>query len=465
VPLPGLDVKEEWAGFRVNGSESKGSLWLLLSWGDVVSMAIVLLALFLPPEIGQVATPLAVLGASLLLILVRQGSAFCRFLCHPLLLHLGILSYSLYLWHWPMISLSRWTIGLRWWSIQFQVLIIYALARLSYEWVERPLRLLSWSCHWKAVGSGPLALVTAVIGVMALSPRMPGGSLFLGHKQGLASINESLTVDYKVPGTAYQWNAGQCTLADPSSRPELSFDQCLIGRGAGFGRRIVVFGDSFAGAFVQAFDELIKADKSGVAVVSSWGASPAPGVSSGLVSRREADYHLWQTIAPRFVDALGPGDWFFLVDDLAPMLPRRATAISVSRLEQLRRGLLDLSAQVHRRGARLAVLHSNPFVRDAHCQPISAQPQWFNLPGQPPCAFLSRDASLMRREPLDQMLRDLERQQKLRVIDLFDRFCPGSVCTYESKVVPLLYRDEWSHPSNAAVRSVAADIRSALNRP
>lgn len=445
--------------------EGKGVLASFEQRGDLLALGMVVGAMLLPSEIGRVATLLAVIGTSFLLVLLREPSMIYRFLCRPIVLHIGLLSYSLYLWHWPIISLSRWTIGLHWWSIPFQVLIIYGLARLSYTWVEKPLRVLSWFRHWRWVCLAPLALVAAVFGVMAGSAKMPGGGLYLGSRRGLASIDESLMAAYRVPGTRFQWNAGRCTMTDPSSRPALSFDQCLIGPDSGLRRKIIVFGDSFVGAFVGGFDDLMTVDRSGVAVVSAWGASPAPGVSSGLVSRKEADRYLWQTVAPKFVASLGPGDWFFLVDDLALLLPRHPTAGSLSRLEQLRRGLLELSAQVQRRGARLAVLHSNPFVRDAHCQPVSAQPQWFNLPGQPPCAFFSRNSSLIRRAPLDRMLRDLERDQKLRVVDLFDHFCPSEFCTYESKKVPLLYRDEWSHPSAAAVRSVAPVIRSALNRP
>lgn len=65
-----------------------------------------------------------------------------RFLAHPRMVHLGLLSYSWYLWHWPMIAfwnswkLARTPVAVR----ILWVLLGYALARLSYRYVETPYR-------------------------------------------------------------------------------------------------------------------------------------------------------------------------------------------------------------------------------------------------------------------------------------------------------------------------------------
>lgn len=53
----------------------------------------------------------------------------------------GKLSYSLYLWHWPVFVLFRWTVGLE--TVAngaIAVLLVFALAWLSWRWVEQPLR-------------------------------------------------------------------------------------------------------------------------------------------------------------------------------------------------------------------------------------------------------------------------------------------------------------------------------------
>ena len=53
--------------------------------------------------------------------------------------YIGKRSYSLYLWHWPVYVLMRWTTGLE--AVVFQVVAVvltFVLAHFSYRWVELP---------------------------------------------------------------------------------------------------------------------------------------------------------------------------------------------------------------------------------------------------------------------------------------------------------------------------------------
>ncbi|MEB3304684.1 MAG: hypothetical protein VKL58_00550 [Cyanobacteriota bacterium] len=51
---------------------------------------------------------------------------------------IGLLSSLLYLWHWGILSISRWTIGIHWWSVPFQIAIMFVLAFYAYTRVEAP---------------------------------------------------------------------------------------------------------------------------------------------------------------------------------------------------------------------------------------------------------------------------------------------------------------------------------------
>jgi peptidoglycan/LPS O-acetylase OafA/YrhL len=54
---------------------------------------------------------------------------------------IGTRSYSLYLWHWPVYVLFRWTVGLESLATRIvAVALIAALAEASYRWVETPFR-------------------------------------------------------------------------------------------------------------------------------------------------------------------------------------------------------------------------------------------------------------------------------------------------------------------------------------
>ncbi|MFN5695416.1 MAG: SGNH hydrolase domain-containing protein [Cyanobacteriota bacterium] len=93
---------------------------------------------------------------------------------------------------------------------------------------------------------------------------------------------------------------------------------------------------------------------------------------------------------------------------------------------------------------------------------FAARTEWFNSFGGP-CRFLSRAETLRRRQPLDNMLKELEKSSGLIVIDLMDVFCPGITCTYEASDGTLLYRDSNSHPSVEASRLSAEVIERALH--
>lgn len=64
-----------------------------------------------------------------------------RVLASPPMVWVGKLSYSLYLWHWPVFVLFRWTVGLETLlNGACAVALVFVLAWLSWRWVEQPLR-------------------------------------------------------------------------------------------------------------------------------------------------------------------------------------------------------------------------------------------------------------------------------------------------------------------------------------
>jgi peptidoglycan/LPS O-acetylase OafA/YrhL len=64
-----------------------------------------------------------------------------RLLAHPICAWIGKRSYSLYLWHWPVFVVLRWTIGIDdALTRTIGVALSFALAAISYRWVELPIR-------------------------------------------------------------------------------------------------------------------------------------------------------------------------------------------------------------------------------------------------------------------------------------------------------------------------------------
>ena len=88
----------------------------------------------------------SVIGTLLLIAAVALKPTNYRSPLHALLqsspmTYIGRLSYSLYLWHWPVAVLLRWTTGME--RLEAQLLypvIVLALAAGSYHWIETPIR-------------------------------------------------------------------------------------------------------------------------------------------------------------------------------------------------------------------------------------------------------------------------------------------------------------------------------------
>lgn len=90
----------------------------------------------------------------------KDGEPFLYGLDAAIFRYIGRISYSLYLWHWPVYVIFRWTVGLESGAHMFvAVIITFALAIISYYVIETPLRNMRFSKEWKAVAAGVVAIV------------------------------------------------------------------------------------------------------------------------------------------------------------------------------------------------------------------------------------------------------------------------------------------------------------------
>ncbi|MEM9903644.1 MAG: acyltransferase family protein [Cyanobacteria bacterium P01_D01_bin.44] len=107
--------------------------------------------------------------------------AIVKLLSWTWIVKIGLLSYSLYLWHWSVLVISRWTIGIHWFTVPFQGLGILGLAVLSYHYIETPLRRHPWSLkRSKNIAYGLFACLIASIALYGLSSPLKGKLYLLG---------------------------------------------------------------------------------------------------------------------------------------------------------------------------------------------------------------------------------------------------------------------------------------------
>lgn len=203
---------------------------------------------------------------------VTRPDALLRALQWSPLAYLGRLSYSLYLWHWPLLVLLRWTYGMQGVALWAYPVVLLALAAGSYHFVECPLRRMQWG---RRGHPGKVLLIAlATLGVSSA-----GAWTIVQYSD---AISLSSTRD------GYSWRAQRHPKwmpVEPIAAPALS------------GRTLFVAGDSHAAAYrtlasiaVRQFDMQLQVDeRGGCGIVTLLGGRTAEcaDYQEGVLSRIE----------------------------------------------------------------------------------------------------------------------------------------------------------------------------------
>jgi peptidoglycan/LPS O-acetylase OafA/YrhL len=180
---------------------------------------------------------IALASTAAIAVFAHPSARLGGFVARPPLVWLGLRSYSFYLWHWPVLALTRPGLDVslpRGVLIPLQLLTVLALADLSYRFVELPFRgkrkLFSLPDGWLRVGRPALAFaVVAIVGLVGWSGLFSSSS---GPNVAAASTAEFAKVSVKP--VAYR-HAKERHDREKALRPEGV---------SGKPPRIVAFGDS-----------------------------------------------------------------------------------------------------------------------------------------------------------------------------------------------------------------------------
>lgn len=225
---------------------------MLKRWVPVsLPFAATLLTFAMPEAWTIAATLIAVFSTTVLLAKLASDPLPYRPLSVSPMVYMGRISYSLYLWHWLVICLSIWTIGIHWWTVPFQLAIIFAASAFSYRFVEQPLRYGPWmGSGWRSIATGGALVVlsVAVIGVGQRNniPRFMGTA-------AEAATQKTLTPGYVGSHSGRQIDA--CRPSQLFDAAAGTFHDWLVQCRAGVADPLIVFmGDS------QAMDLFAMAD-------------------------------------------------------------------------------------------------------------------------------------------------------------------------------------------------------------
>jgi len=158
-------------------------------------LGLIILIMCLPISWGAISTVGTVLLTSILIFSLKKHTFLYGFLTHPKVVYVGLISYSLYLWHWGVLAISRWTIGVKWWTIPFQIILIFVISIVSYRWIETPIRNGQFlNKKWKSLlFGGGIIFITSFSLILFEKPLK--GKLFLGTKSKEIQKNYPRPVD------------------------------------------------------------------------------------------------------------------------------------------------------------------------------------------------------------------------------------------------------------------------------
>lgn len=401
---------------------------------------------------------LPVTGTALAIMAILGGTAPRALGSRPMVA-VGLLSYSLYLWHWPVFVLFRWTSGLHTLKLQLAALAIaVALAIFSYFLVEKPLRTSRRLARW------PRGRVVAVAVAGVLAATLGGQLLIAAHNRITLSVTRDRFAWYAEGGRPLPLELTGCVPINGGERlagGKVAFWTPRCTRPEGFS--LFVPADSHGLAYIPALQRLAAETGASVRLYFRPGCPYLKLIESHASRPRCSAWY--QAIERDIAARSKPGDVVFLpglrVTRLANQFENDHD-LDGPRDDRVSDDTLDEAQGIVRRleagGARLVLEAPKPIFPS----PVFRCADWFNR-SNPACNGLT-----IRRETMLDYRRDVMRAMSTLVAsrrstilwDPLPIFCPGQTCEAVPGGRPLFF--DGDHPSGLGNDLVYADLKRTL---
>jgi peptidoglycan/LPS O-acetylase OafA/YrhL len=385
------------------------------------------------PVVGTIAVLLS--GAS------GVGSSLQRFLGNIALLRLGKLSYSWYLWHWPILMLTTVRFPAITWQGKLAAAgIALLIAELTFRLLENPIRFNKFLVARPALSLSLVLLVPLVgLTVAHFAERQSFLSLASAAQTRLRSASEDLSPLVNAhclsqPGSAH---LVECQFGDPASA-----------------KTVVLFGDSHADQWFPALESV--ATKEGWQLITMVKSScPAARVEVYSVALKHIDRECsdWREAALTRIAQLRPSA--VLIGNSVGYVEGQERDAAHDRLlsaAQWHEGMRSLLQYLDSLGLETIVLADVP--RAGFNVPICLSRALAH--GRP-----TQECILQRNLSLDGDVREAEANAaspfgNVRIVDFSDELCSGSVCppVIGGQVV---YRDN-NHLTASFARTLAPEF-------
>lgn len=370
-----------------------------------------------------------VLGSGLIIVGVvsaaRNKSTAERLLNNSPMIYIGKISYSLYLWHWPVAVIFRWTVGL---ENTLYILIAAALtavmSSLSYHCIENSIRkitVIGSLSNGQIVTRGVTCILLCTLTALGIFKMQP-------------LLSMSVTKDTR---NWYPYQDSQQDARSSSDRAVQLFT----------GKTMFVLGDSHTGAYSTMLGMLEKEHGATVRQFSKGGCAVANLLTD---SSPECARFIEESIAAIKTQAK-PGDIVFLASLRMNRLSDQWSTFEDSEVAQKQYGA---SSQANR---AIALLQAERIIEAFEAsaltvvidapKPVFKSPpfrcsDWFNSQN-PVCKAghqMSRAFLLQHRQPVMASLTELNNKHpKLVVWDPFPVLCPTATCNAKDQNLPIFF--------------------------
>jgi peptidoglycan/LPS O-acetylase OafA/YrhL len=396
-----------------------------------------IVALFFVPITSVKVQMFATIGVVLLtgmsIATLRPQTIAYNLLTLPLIIYIGSISYSLYLWHWSVLCISRWTIGIHWWSVPLQLITILLLANYSYRSIENPIRRSTRpTIRWKIILSGLTICAANLLLLKALNSNY-GRYLYAGDRAKDLELHRGSIPGTNVKDDNCSWYQGfgpnlQQAVKDCALSPKASTDS----------RKIYIWGDSHAGNLVGLMAKLTREDRIQTQLLYVHG-QLAPSISrvDPAAERiwRQQDVRQQIELENTILSKLSYGDIVVISDCLACYFSE-SLMDTISFNTWLNR-LDRLTQIVDKKGAKIVIFLPIPnFFSNNSINNIiynNCSEQWFR-PSLPLECLQSknRDKSIEETKTIKKRLFGLsQKNSNLFVYDPFPAICPtkSDICS------------------------------------
>jgi peptidoglycan/LPS O-acetylase OafA/YrhL len=296
-----------------------GPRWSALREGAALLGALLLVAAVLfvrdGPAFPVPEALVPALGAALV-IAFGEGTLVGRGLSLSVLRYIGRISYSTYLWHWPLIAFWRIETGIELDLAETAALVAASLAAgaLSYHLVEKPFmdRYRKHGSSARIVAVGFAGLAAGVAGAVVLLTTAPHWRRIDPQAERIAAYDDYI----ETPQYQYQFRRGPCFRGE--AQADIAFEPAECVGLSDTKPNVVVVGDSYAAQYWRAV--ALELPDANVMQASASGCRPLIGTGGDARCREVADYVLGPLLATGKVDSVVlAGRW--LPEDLSAIAP------------------------------------------------------------------------------------------------------------------------------------------------